>query len=265
MSHRNVEPPPGLPPSESLIRAQPKLGILSLDTAFPRILGDVGNPASYPFPAEVRIVPGADSPLVVQDGDLSPDLLQRFIKAAVSLERDGASAIISTCGFLVTAQAAISRSVAVPVMLSSLLLHHRIQKDHPGKVGILTASSAALGHRSLAAANIAPDAVCLRGLDHIPLFRETFLATRSQQRQSFDRDAMEAKIVEAAKDLKAQNPKMEALLLECGNLPPYANAIQQATGLPTYHLVDAAIEIIATTPVSASTQLSAGTPRIDAG
>jgi len=37
----------------------PELGILMLDTAFPRILGDVGNEQTWPFPVRIRRVHGA--------------------------------------------------------------------------------------------------------------------------------------------------------------------------------------------------------------
>ena len=37
----------------------PCLGILMLDTRFPRIPGDVGNPATWDFPVRYRVVEGA--------------------------------------------------------------------------------------------------------------------------------------------------------------------------------------------------------------
>ena len=37
----------------------PFIGILMLDTRFERFPGDVGHPATWPFPVRFRIVPGA--------------------------------------------------------------------------------------------------------------------------------------------------------------------------------------------------------------
>ena len=37
-----------------------ELGILMLDTRFPRLPGDVGNAETWPFPVHYRVVQGAD-------------------------------------------------------------------------------------------------------------------------------------------------------------------------------------------------------------
>ena len=216
------------------------LGILSLDTAFPRIKGDVGNADSYPFPVRVEIVEGADSTKIVLDGKPDRELVQRFMAAAQKLERDGARAIISTCGFLVSVQEEIAKTVQVPVLLSALSLFPMIQTACPGRVGILTASKDALGTQALAAANIMKDQVAITGLEDVGLFRETFLADKLYQNVGFDRALMEAAIVEKALAMTSNNPDLSAILLECGNLPPYAGAIEAATGKPVFHLVTAA-------------------------
>ena len=42
------------------------LGILSLDTKFPRIHGDIGNAETWPFPVLYKIVEGASRDMVVR-------------------------------------------------------------------------------------------------------------------------------------------------------------------------------------------------------
>ena len=44
------------------------LGILSLDTKFPRIHGDIGNAETWPFPVLYKIVEGASPDMVVRKG-----------------------------------------------------------------------------------------------------------------------------------------------------------------------------------------------------
>jgi aspartate/glutamate racemase len=216
------------------------LGILSLDTAFPRILGDVGNPDSYPFEVCIQVVKGADATKVVKDGSLDEGLLQAFEAAARSLEQNGATSIVSTCGFLITAQQRIAAAVDVPVMLSALSLYPTIRAVTSRRIGILTASKSALGSDALAAAGISAKDVAIQGMEQEPAFAATFLAQREQQMATLDRTAMERAVVSAARALQENAPDIGAIILECGNLPPYAGALRAETGLPVYHLLDAA-------------------------
>ena len=219
---------------------RPFLGILALDTNFPRIKGDVGNPDSYPFPVVVEVVTGADSPDIVRDGMPADWLLKALIAKARALEERGATAIISTCGFLVNAQSEIASAVKIPVLLSALSLFPLARATCPGRIGILTASGQALGHNTLVAAGISPELVAVSGLDDVPEFSRTFLVPRAKQATELDYSALEKVVVARAIGLQKENPDLSAFILECGNLPPYAEAIQLATGLPVFHLVGAA-------------------------
>lgn len=225
-------------------RQPPTLGILSLDTRFPRLIGDVGCPESYPFPVEIAVVKDADSPKVVRDGAPGPELLAAFEDAARDLEKRGVSAIVSTCGFLVTAQARVAAAVNVPVMLSGLSMTPMLRTICPGRIGILTASSRALGPQSLAAAGLREGEVAIAGMEDVPAFAKAILVTRNAQPSSVDQDAIRSAVVEKALGLRSQHPDLSAILLECGNLPPYADAIRAATGLPVFHLLDAAITML---------------------
>ncbi|MEM9966664.1 MAG: hypothetical protein AAF755_01045 [Pseudomonadota bacterium] len=49
----------------------PPLGILMLDTRFPRIFGDVGNAQTWPFPVRYATVPHA-TPQAVVGADPAP-------------------------------------------------------------------------------------------------------------------------------------------------------------------------------------------------
>src|SRR4029434_535796 len=96
------------------------VGILMLDTHFPRIPGDMGNATTFPFPVRYHRVPGAEPDLVVRRGAAA--LLPAFVERARALEREGAGAITTNCGFLSKFQREMSAAVAVPVFTSSLLL-----------------------------------------------------------------------------------------------------------------------------------------------
>jgi hypothetical protein len=50
----------------------------------------------------------------------------------------------------------------------------------------------------------------------------------------YDLKALTEEVVETAKQLTADHPHLGAILLECTQFPPFANAVQQATGLPVW-------------------------------
>src|SRR5438067_2651470 len=95
------------------------VGILMLDTRFPRPPGDVGNATTWPFPVRYRIVHGAEPRRVI--GTTDPALLEPFIDAARELEREGVRMITTSCGFLAIFQKEMQAAVGVPMLTSSLL------------------------------------------------------------------------------------------------------------------------------------------------
>lgn len=215
------------------------IGVLMLDTAFERIPGDAGNPASYHHPARTAIVDKADSTVIVRDGKPDPAMLSAFCAAARQLESEGAIALTSTCGFLITAQQEIARSVRIPVMVSALSLFPLIRSVHGArKIGIMTASSRQLGPKVLHAAGITPDQVAIAGLEDEEAFASCFLVSKPEQRTVIDQRAIQAAVVKKAILLCEAHPELAAILLECGNLPPYAQAVEKATGKPVYSILD---------------------------
>ncbi len=215
------------------------IGVLMLDTAFERVLGDAGNPASYHLPVKTVVIENADSSVIVRNGRPDPAMVDAFCAAAQKLEAGGAIALTSTCGFLITAQEEIARSVRIPVMVSALSLFPVIRAMHGARpVGIMTASSKQLGPAVLGAAGIFPDQAAIAGLQDENVFAACFLALKSQQRTSIDQGAIQSAVVKKAIALCQSTPAMSAILLECGNLPPYAQAICAATGKPVYSILD---------------------------
>ena len=133
-----------------------RVGILMLQTRFPRIPGDMGNAETWPFPVLYKVVPGASSRRVVCDK--AEGLLDEFLAAAGELVRLGADGITTTCGFLSLYQREISARVRVPVATSSLMQIPLIERAlPPGKrVGVLTVSAANLTEQHLLAAGADP-------------------------------------------------------------------------------------------------------------
>ena len=74
------------------------VGILMLETRFPRIPGDMGNAATWDFPVLYRVVDGASPDRVVRRK--AEGLLDAFVAAGREMVEDGADGITTNCGFL---------------------------------------------------------------------------------------------------------------------------------------------------------------------
>ena len=206
------------------------LGILRLDTQFPRLPGDVGHPATWQalqIPVRFQVVAGATPRRVVQQADA--ELLAPFVAAARALVAQGAAALTTSCGFLVRWQAELQAAVPVPVWTSSLLLLPTLARP-----GVITADAASLGAAELAAAGVRDAAATpVEGLAPGCALHRTLLENLPE----LDAAQAEADTVAAARRLVARHPEIETLVLECTNLPPYAEAVQRATGRPVHHLM----------------------------
>ena len=210
------------------------VGILMLDTRFPRVPGDMGNAATFPFPVRYHRVTGADPDLVVRRG--AAGLLDRFIDGAQQLEREGVGAITTNCGFLVKFQREIAASVRVPVFTSSLLmvpLVHRLLP--PGqRVGVMTVNAPSLGAEHLAGASIGPDVpIAVAGLETEKEFTRVLLGDEME----LDVELAREEHVRVARKLVTDHPDIGAIVLECTNMPPYTADVQRATGRPVFDIV----------------------------
>ena len=202
-----------------------------LDTRFPRLRGDIGCAETFDFPVRYVVVKGALPRRVVVGRDRS--LLQPFIAAAQALEADGCSAIATSCGFLALFQHEMQSVVGVPVWTSSLLLVAELEATLPAeqRVGIVTADAASLTEDHLAAVGARADAP-IEGLAPDSAFHRTLLDNRI----ALDAAEAQAATVAAAKRLVAKHPNLGAIVLECTNMPPYADAVRAASRLPVHDI-----------------------------
>ncbi|MGC1497788.1 MAG: aspartate/glutamate racemase family protein [Sulfitobacter sp.] len=207
-----------------------KLGILMLDTKFPRILGDVGNAKSWPFPVRYAVVPGATPEAIVCD-DIEP-FVQAFIAAGHDLVTTGCTGIATTCGFLALIRPRLAAALGVPVAASALEQVALVQMMLPSDkvVGILTISAATLTQAHLKAAGV-PTQCPVQGTDGSS-FSKSILGNLA----TLDVDAARQDMVRAAQTLIVNHPNVGAIVLECTNMVPYADDISQATGRPVYSI-----------------------------
>ncbi len=222
-----------------------KLGILMLDTQFPRILGDAGNPDTYAIDVVIHIVENVGSLDVVNDQQMPPKILQQFIDAAQSLEQEGVSAITSTCGFLFKEQDSISAAVDIPVMVSPLSLYSDIKSSiGRKKVAILTASETDLITLLHSSDDIEIDEVEIIGMEKCAAFSEAILRDKQDQLKDLRSDEIEEFIKSNLIERLSDRNDIGAILIECGNLPPYISAIKTVIDLPVYSILDGVEQIM---------------------
>jgi hypothetical protein len=208
-----------------------RVGILMLETRFPRIPGDMGNAATWPFPVLYKVVSGASPRRVVCEK--AEGLLDQFLAAAEELVRLGADGITTTCGFLSLYQRDLAAHVGVPVATSSLMQIPFIERVlPPGKrVGILTVSAASLTADHLRAAGADP-AMPVVGTDHGSEFSRVMI----NDEERLDVAAAERDILAAGDELVASHDGIGAVLFECTNMVPYARAVSQRLRLPVFSI-----------------------------
>jgi hypothetical protein len=205
-----------------------------MDTRFPRILGDIGNPRTWPFPVRYRVVPGA-VPTRLATAEPDAELVAPMIDAARQLEDGGVRAILTSCGYLAAHQKKMAAAVSVPVFTSSLLqvpLAARcIRPDQ--KVGIITAR-AVLNDRHFREAGWSTTdvAVVQAAPDEASHFCQTFV----HDGLDIDVPRIHIEVAEVTRQLMTDHPDVGAIVLECANFAPFSPTVRETSGLPVFDL-----------------------------
>jgi Asp/Glu/hydantoin racemase len=205
------------------------IGILMIDSSEPFIPGDVGNASTFAFPVRFARVQGLTIKRLLFESDGSAAEL--VIETAQELVDHGAQAIASNCGFMLRFQRKVADALPVPVLLSGLVQIALVDRcvGSGRRIGVLTSSRQALTDEVIALSGVPAEKIVVKGLDASPAFRSAFL----DEEGALDVEMVGAEVVQAAKALAA-TPGVATIVMECAALPPYAAAIQAATGLPVF-------------------------------
>ena len=209
------------------------VGILHLDDVwYPLVPGNVVNAWTYDFPVRVKAVQGLDTP-TLHSG--SPKAFEEILKAAKELEKEGCRAISAACGFFAHFQKQLADEMDIPVAISSVVqipwIRPLLKKGQ--KIGILTANAVALDDSLFEHCGVdRGNDLVVADLRH----GEQFSAIM-EDRGSFDNAGTMNEVVSAAVKLVEENPDIGAILLECSDMPPYAYAVQAATGRPVFDFI----------------------------
>jgi aspartate/glutamate racemase len=214
------------------------IGVLSLESYFPKPPGHIKNPSSLSFTTSYEIITGLTIPVLLNNP--SPDMIAPLIAAAQRLEKSGVKAITGSCGFLALFQNEIAAAVNVPVFVSSLIQAELIHRMTGRPVGVLTASADLLSPRHLAAVGAENTPLVIEGMQEGTEFADVILRN---SRNDMDLEKIEAELLAAGERLVARAPEVGAILLECTDLPPYAHALQSRLDRPVFDIITLATMI----------------------
>ena len=207
------------------------IGIIMMDTFMPFPPGTPGNATTFSYPVRYEVVRGADMEAVVY----TPDgrLREPMLEAGRRLVEAGVRAVTGNCGFMILYQEDLARELPVPVFMSSLLqlpfVSRLLKPDE--KVGIISASKRSLTPQHLRIALGGAEArYVVAGMEDQPAFHAAIHAEVGE----LDFERVESEVVTVAQTLIDSDSSVKALLFECTDLPPYAAAVQAATGLPVF-------------------------------
>jgi len=209
------------------------IGIILLDTRFPRLLGDIGNPKTFPFPVLYEKVDGALPSRVVRERDAS--LLILFIEAAKTLERQGATAITTSCGFLAVWQKEMASAVEVPLFTSSLIQIPWAYElmGRRGRIGVLTADKNSLTTDHLKGVGAEEIPSVIRGMKPDSEFHRIYV------RNSTDLNYLkiEKEVIAEASALVEDHPDISAVVLECTNMAVFRKALREVVTMPVFDIL----------------------------
>jgi hypothetical protein len=210
-----------------------EIGILMLDTRFPRPPGDIGNAWSFDFPVRYKTVKGAFQEMIMKH-EPEPQLIEPFIEAARELEREGVRAITTSCGFLAPFQKQLAAAVGIPVLASALLQAPLIHAMLPPtkKIGIFTERAVYMNERHFNGVGWSTDdiPVTVKGMKEDAVFPKVYIGGGNE----LDTDILIAEMVEMTEEFMADCPDAGAILFECTIMCPFSAHVAHVSGLPVF-------------------------------
>jgi hypothetical protein len=212
------------------------IGIILLDNDIPRPVGDLGNARTLGFPVHYAPTTGAPVEHVVDRA--ASGLLDNFLTTGHWLLDMGVRAISTCCGFLAIFQRELAAALPVPVATSSLLqvpLVLQLLQPHQ-LVAVLTIDRAALTAAHFDGVGVTGalrERVRVIGLEHT----EHLYSVIMKEDGPLEVERARAEVVSTCEGAVTAAPEIAAFVLECTNLPPYAQAIREATGRPVWDAV----------------------------
>jgi Asp/Glu/hydantoin racemase len=212
------------------------IGVLMLDTVFPRIPGDIGNANTFRYPVCYHVVKGASTDRIMAK-DPDPKLIDPFVEGARELERNGVKIITTSCGFLGPFQPYLADAVKIPVVATSLIqvptVAAMIGKNR--KVAVLAEKAHLMTENHFSGAGWSSNDinVVVHGMPEDAYFPTVFIGNSLKA----DTERLKADMVGLGKSLKAKHPDVGAVVCECTNFVPFNPSLQAVVGVPVFDIV----------------------------
>ena len=139
-------------------------------------------------------------------------------------------------------QKQLAKELTVPVFSSALLqvpmVCNMIGADKT--VGIITANKESLTRQHLSECGVTDEMnYVVKGLEDYHEWSKIF----TNPNEKFNMEVVKNEILDAAKNLYESNPELGAIVLECTDLPPFADFIREETGLPVFDFNSLAVYV----------------------
>jgi len=221
-------------------KQHPKLGVVRLDYNYPPAAGDIDAPGSFGYDVFYRVVPGLTFDMA-QSGKFTESVERNFAEAIKWLEQKGACAITGDCGFMMAFQVIASKIATRPIFMSSMVQCPVIATayDPNDQILILTANDQSLEPQKDVLLNkcgfdVEEDRFLIYGCQSVPGFEAV------AKGEAVPLDKVQPGIVKMTMEIIKKNRNIAGILLECTELPPYADALRAATGLAVWDAITGA-------------------------
>ena len=217
-----------------------RMGIIRIDYDYPPIPGDVDDPDTFEFRTRQVVCPKLTFEMA-QEGTYNDVVKANLRNCVLLLEGSGCVGITGDCGFMQAYQELVGDMTNLPVFLSSLMQCSALASAYQEseKILVLTANSEALTpetlSRLLSSCHLKKEVHdrfvimgCQEGVDGFDAVAKGEKVNASVVRPS---------LLKKVETFLAKDPQIQAILLECTELPAYADALREKFKLPVFDAV----------------------------
>jgi len=239
--------------SKNGAKSRPCVGVVMLNTAFPRFPGDIGNPLSFDsmnVDVRYKVVDAATVARVVTASGIDENVTDALLEAVHEFSNEGVDLILTSCGFLSELQSRFQRTSSVPVVASSLELLPLLRRGYGDDevIAVLTYDSRRLNNNHLGMISSSgahatdgdneDNKLIVYGMENA----STFYTMIAESRAKESYDILSAEIISEAENFNQVygDERIAALILECTNLSPYRQQIQSTLKIPVFDILDVA-------------------------